>query len=638
MFFLPLPPLAYRRVMALLLAAVIVFTMQMTAVAQTVKPMPDGRATSVGKSFQQLMAVKPKEVLFGIELHEDGTVWFSMSNIAWFHKIFTGPQDGITVDIVSKDRYNCNSDAALKTALPHGVYIKPMYLADLKKNMVDLGAGHLTIQIGQVPAALRKKETEGNLVIIKNGVIGFYTNFTDIDRSLWDLLPMGLYADTLLQSSYISDSAGPIFYSRQIQVTIPFAKNKAEYSASGLSALKDSLQLKGYHITRMDIRAYSSVEGTVQANEALQKKRAAAVIKGLQQLQITKIQSNITASENWVEFYSDVTDTPFDELSYLSRPEVKKKLLNPKLLTRIEPILSKHRKAVVTAYVDRNSGNENLPDTALYRQFNTAVVAKDIPVAVRLQREIFTRIAEARLPVTYMSKLEIPREKACLYLLSNHEAYRYQLGITEITEAINAFKELLLLDTTNAKVRYNVCALTMQVWKNDTGFINPRQLLADINALGKFGIEKKLVIRMLVNYNILLSELYMSRVDYAAKDRAVDAVIKQYVILQLNDKELLSLAKYLCAYARFDQAQSMLQNRASQIDVSEDLLFYYLNLQLFQPNVFESGEFETVVLNAVSINRKRFCKLFSSLNKGGVSFQLLEYDILNDMYCEYCAP
>lgn len=34
------------------------------------------------------------------------------------------------------------------------------------------------------------------------------------------------------------------------------------------------------------------------------------------------------------------------------------------------------------------------------------------------------------------------------------------------------------------------------------------------------------------------------------------------------------------------------------------------------------------------MNKERFCKLFNSIEKGGVTFQLLKDDYLNDTYCE----
>jgi hypothetical protein len=620
----------------LLVAFVIITVLNSYLFAQTVKPLPNGMCTDKCEACEAMVLSKPKEVLFGISIREDGSVIFSMSSLEWFNKIFPGSRDGITVDLVTKDQYKCG--ATVKEGLPRGSFLRPVYLSELQKNMMLLGGGNLMVTVGVVPEALHSKELEGNLVILRNGAICYYQDFVNIDRSFWNLLPMGLYADTLIQGKATRDGENPLLFSREMQLTVPFGRNKTAFDASELTNLQKVLQMNDAHIVKIDIRAYSSVEGAAAANDVIQKKRAAAVIKGLQQYQPTRIQSEITASENWVEFYNDVTDTPFDELSYLSREEVKKRLQNPKLLSRIEPILSKHRKAVISVYLDKNTGMERVADSALAWRFNQAVAEKDLSRAGQLQREIFTRIGTARLPADYANKLELPAEKDFLFLLINREAYMNQLGLHEELETLNAFKKLLLLDADNGKIRYNICALTCNIWRYDTTLTKPWQLLADIKALTKYGIDKTLIQRMLVNYYILVSEWHMSREEYDAKDKTVDSVVHHYSELQLNDKELLSLARYLCAYSRMDEADSLLAPRASRIDVSENLLFYYLNLKLFNPSFYETDQFESLVLNAVSINRKRFCKLFSSINKGGVSFQLLEYEVLRDMHCEYCKP
>lgn len=42
------------------------------------------------------------------------------------------------------------------------------------------------------------------------------------------------------------------------------------------------------------------------------------------------------------------------------------------------------------------------------------------------------------------------------------------------------------------------------------------------------------------------------------------------------------------------------------------------------------------MLNAININKERYCKLFNAVEKGGVKFQLLENEYLKNTYCENC--
>jgi len=86
--------------------------------AQTGNQLIDGRSNDpFCLNFQTLISKKPKEVLLGVHIQEDGNVYFMMDNEAWFNKLFV-PGMGITADIVSEDRYSCSrdlSDAGLWT-------------------------------------------------------------------------------------------------------------------------------------------------------------------------------------------------------------------------------------------------------------------------------------------------------------------------------------------------------------------------------------------------------------------------------------------------------------------------------------------------------------------------------------------
>lgn len=113
-------------------------------------------------------------------------------------------------------------------------------------------------------------------------------------------------------------------------------------------------------------------------------------------------------------------------------------------------------------------------------------------------------------------------------------------------------------------------------------------------------------------------------------------IYQTYVPLKLNDNDLVNLAKYFSHYSKFDWATTLLSSRVKSIDASEDLLFYYLSLTIFNTRNTASVPYRTMMLNAVNQNRKRFCGLFNSSYEGGVSFQLLEDPNLKKTYCENC--
>jgi hypothetical protein len=104
----------------------------------------------------------------------------------------------------------------------------------------------------------------------------------------------------------------------------------------------------------------------------------------------------------------------------------------------------------------------------------------------------------------------------------------------------------------------------------------------------------------------------------------------------MNEQDQLSLAQYLASYANYEQAIEILQPHLTDINVNEDLLFYYLNLTIFDQERTKKSSYRTTMLNAANKNKARFCALFDAGNRGGVTFQLLDDHYLLTTYCEVC--
>ena len=162
----------------------------------------DNREHKYCELCQKVINERPPEVLFGISINENGDIYFSMTNKLWFDKIFRNNSYGITVDLVSKDRYSCNKEPKETISLPMGTIIQPMYRPELLRNQEELSLGDIFIKIGSVPKNLKNNQLEANLVILNGNLVCYDSNFVNIDRSVWQLLPMGLFTDSLLSGNF----------------------------------------------------------------------------------------------------------------------------------------------------------------------------------------------------------------------------------------------------------------------------------------------------------------------------------------------------------------------------------------------------------------------------------------------------
>ncbi|MEO7045511.1 MAG: hypothetical protein ABI091_09425, partial [Ferruginibacter sp.] len=118
----------------------------------------DGREHRYCESCRMLIENKPVEVLFGIQINENGDIYFSMDNKQWFDKIFKNNSYGVTVDLVSIDRYACGKTPEEEIHLPMGTILPPVYRQDLISSGNDLMEGHVFTKIGKLPASLKNKQ------------------------------------------------------------------------------------------------------------------------------------------------------------------------------------------------------------------------------------------------------------------------------------------------------------------------------------------------------------------------------------------------------------------------------------------------------------------------------------------------
>ncbi|MEO7263932.1 MAG: hypothetical protein ABIW38_03420, partial [Ferruginibacter sp.] len=114
----------------------------------------DGRDGNYCANTQKIISEMPKEVLFGIQINSNGEVYFSMSDKAWFEKIFRANSFGVSIDIISKSRYNCSIDLKDINGIPIGLVLPAIYKKELLENSNELVKGSIFTKIGNIPASL----------------------------------------------------------------------------------------------------------------------------------------------------------------------------------------------------------------------------------------------------------------------------------------------------------------------------------------------------------------------------------------------------------------------------------------------------------------------------------------------------
>lgn len=575
----------------------------------------------------------PAEIQFATRIKGD-SIFLLFNDPRLFWQFFESKHDGFAVDIVNQDQYQCDNEKRTANEYTHkGYLLPPVYRDDIRDRAVISGNDIVYVFAGLIPKWFDKTKIEVNHMILQSEYQCSYTTIINVGGHAWEMLPMGLYYDTLKGES-MEDRYKDL--SKTLQFTIPFQKNTSVYKKEDIKPLYDSLKLTDYEITDIKIKAYTSVEGTLERNIQLQNERAQSIVDAMQTFQPESIRSEITSNENWVEFLDAIVNTPYKYLSQMSKDEVKEALKDPKLAEKVEPILAKERKAIISLVLEKRVKYSKATPAELKNYFSQSIKNRDVDEALYLQEIIFHKIQREELPTSLLRELEVPETIEYGSLLMNSVAFDFEHNNKDVLEALKAFTELNDLLGGSPQVLYNICALRLKAWVKTRILPGTEPLRDKIESLKKSRIPAALVTRLQINYHIVQSEVAYQEGRYADREKSLKFVYDNYKRLALNDKDRLSIAHFMSYNSRFDQAAQILEPRIKALDATEDLLFYYTTLTISKPKYLSSGGYRSFLLNVVNSNSSRFCHLFYPVSQGGLSFQVLENSFLKKTWCENC--
>ncbi len=585
-------------------------------------------------AFQQ----RPKEVNFSIK-RVNNNLYFQTNDKKWFDTLFKNPKDGIAVDVVNKKIYECNL-SSVKTPQIKGKLLRPVYSTQLKKGLKLKEEGVYRTLVGRISSELTKEDLEYNILFLGNKNLCQYYVVSNLRAYNWDLLDMGMYLDSISfdNKGMVADGSmmkGLKTRYKKLKFTIPFEKNKSHYVPSDIKPLYDSLHLTDFNIKRILIKAYSSIEGSLERNLQLQKQRSKSIVSALQEYQKPSIDTEITMAENWVDFLNDIQGSEYEALKSMNKSQLKDKLIGS-YAQEMESILKNHRKAIITLELEKKDEYVKLPLNDLVQQFNDAIKQDELKEAAKIQNSLFNRLKYHEVSPDILDELEVPEQLKYVRFLNNRSAFKYQLNDRNILIVKNELELLEKLDPTNKRIKYNLVAIDFKIWRFKIASIDENALKKKVLGLKKFGISNNLIQRMMINFYIIKSERYMRAKDYVNKDIAVNKVIAKYQGLLLSDVDYFSLAQFLAYYSNVKQAAKLLVPKVRNVVVDEDLLFYYLNLTLTDNELTKTDDYRAIMLNAINLDQIRYCGLFEPTEKDGVTFQLLEDDYLRKTYCENC--
>lgn len=592
-----------------------------------IKNPGDKRSKKCGE-FYEIVAKMPVDARTNV-IVIDGNIYFVFRDEKYFKKIFNKRRDGIAIDIIDRSQFDCAVGNRLADSWAHrGELLPPIFRGQMKKRLTSWGNG-VKINFGPIPEHFDQDSIECNLIVLQKRFHCSYEITSGLSYKDWGLLEMGLYRDSIPEK--IPEEFD---LEKRMTFTVPFEKDRAAFEIEDLRPLYDSLSLSDYDIQSIEIRAFTSVEGSTSHNKSLQHMRARSLVHSMEEFQKQKIPFSVSAIENWFAFFRDVHGTRFEYLATLKHHEIKKELFDLKDDETLEELLSPHRVGVITLTLCKKVSIFDDPDE-LVTVFAQKVLRKELEAAYYLQYNLFEQIKEEKLPDDLADRLEVPKTIEMGSLLVNDLVFRSSKDNLPDNELIKVFSELLELLPNNPMVKYNLAALKLRN-SDDYSFAKDRKFIRSLIKSLRWKVEMKLYIRLLVNYNLMEARFFDQRNAYRHKNKAIRVIYQNYRVLDLTDDERLSLVGFLAGYSRFQWAEHVLTTRVYEEDVIPELLDYYFRLTFDESKHLGDQHYRQLVERSAIKYPEMFCGLFETKEKGGYSFQLLLNERLAQIYCETC--
>lgn len=562
---------------------------------------------------------------------ENGEIIFEFENTRTLRRVVGRKKDGLAVDIVMREQYKCGDENIVdNNRVNRGVMIKRIYAKKiLKKNQVtEKKSKRLKISFGELPPEVTG-DYELNLIIIKDKSVCRSIQKIYIEKSSVDYVEKLRFMPDLKSipcGEYI-----PVAEKAVLEFIVPFEQSKSDYKMEDIDPFIKALKEPKFDVDSLVITAYTSMEGSDQANQELQKKRAESIVKAINQRQKQKISYRTLTSDSWEMFKKDVKNSKYPEMASMSIDEVKAKLKG-KVLKDLEPMLAKHRFARIAMNITYDISGKNEQEFVI-NKFNKAIAAGDLKLAMSVQKYIIKAVEENRYTRKVVKDMVIPVEKRFVPFLVNYyyiENFFLENVNDKMCEGVN---NLLKMDNKNEFAFFDksVCDVMNVEFKNESDI---KAMQASVDKIYALKLEKSKV-------DALNLELQFKILDYADTSASPSMEIliestydKIKSIVNIDATSWLNaykLANVFINHGDYVYAEYLMAPFINSKDISADFMFTYLSLWSYREELYLSNTFAEIAKKCHELDKARFCTIMNKF-----SFQVQENQAVKKLYCTEC--
>ena len=594
-----------------------------------IQPYNREKCGDLDRNFAYLPELMSDNIFF-----KNGEIYFYFHDLELFKAIMKSSNDAIALDVIARSQFSCETGNRFYPSRIHsGILLPPISKNQLLGKNELKEDGQVEVSLGPIPEFVDTNNVEFTLLIIQDNCLCQ----TIVYNSLGGENLRSLNLDFIMDTLSVSNQADSIL--NTLSFTVPFERGKFDYKTEDIRPFLDSISLNRYDLKKIEIVAFSSIEGSEKENEMLQQKRAKSILKAIQSYKLQNVETEIKTQENWEGFYKSLKGSPYEpELLKLTQEQIKKIVNSDTLEINLEPYLEDQRQAKIILSVEKI-----FMDSALYSvlidRFKKSIKTKDYAKAKVYQSIIFSAIKKGKIEKEEVLKLEIPHLKQTVSLNNNQIAFRWQYSMVENRDSLNKYllrdiQTQQVVDPGNTYLEYNRILLKLLLWseKYDRQS-DPKYLLRDIKALYNRDIEPYKIHQLLLNFHIISADFYYETKKFRERDKALNEVKKILLQSQLNRDQVLKIANYFTFQMRIDWAIELMKPWALRKNIDEEFLFTFITVAIYNKELVTPKEYQEFMLRAKEMNKDRFCKMFGYPN---MSFQLLKDVSVKSIYCNTC--
>jgi len=593
------------------------------------KPYDKSKCSELDKKYSYLPQLMSDNIFF-----KNGEIYFYFHDLKLFENVLKDPGDGIAIDIISRNQFECNAGNKYYPSKIHKGVLLPLISKShiFGKNELK-SKNEIEVSLGPIPEFVDTNNVEFNLLMIKSSCLCQTIVYNSLGGENLKSLDLNFMLDTLSVSSR-ADSV-----LNQLTFTVPFGRNKSEYNEEDIKPFLDSLSLNRFDLKSIEVIAYSSLEGGERQNKIIQERRAKSILSAIKKYKLQDVETKMSTKENWEGFYESIKGSPYEEeFTKLSKEELLNVLNSDTLKIDLEPYLEETRKAKIILSVEKVFMDEAL-FSVLPEWFEKALEDKDYVKAKVYQSVMLKNVENGNIGRDKILNLKIPHSKETVPFINNQIALRWYYSNATNKDSLHKYllrdiETQLVVDPSNAFLLYNKTVLRLLLWSSDyKRETEPRLVLREIKLLGSSSIEKWMINRLVLNYNLISADYYFDIKKFNEREKALVEVKKALFSSNLDRNQSFKIANYFMFQLRIDWAIDIMKPFAIKENIDEEFLFTFLTVAIYSKEKIPEDEYVVFMKRAKELNKDRFCKLFGFPN---MSFQLLQNIHVKNLYCKTC--